>query len=102
MTALREGIALLLLAAGSAFYVAGTIGLLRFPDLRCRLHALAKADNLGLGLVLAGLSVYVWSAPVAAKWALTWVLALLAAATSSQLLARTVRHPGVARERSPE
>jgi multicomponent Na+:H+ antiporter subunit G len=88
VTLLRDGVTVLLLAAGCAFYLAGSIGLLRFPDVRSRLHALTKADNLGLGLVLAGVAVHLGSPAVAAKLALTWVLALLAAATSSQLLAR--------------
>lgn len=94
MTLLRDIAAALLLVAGSAFYVAGTLGLLRFPDLHSRLHALTKADNLGLGLVLAGVAVYLWSAPVAAKLALTWALALVASATSSQVLARVGRRDG--------
>jgi len=42
----------LLLAAAVFFFVAGTIGLLRFPDLYCRLHALTKADNLALDWIL--------------------------------------------------
>ena len=42
----------LLLAAALFFFVAGTIGLLRFPDLYSRLHALTKADNAGLGLTV--------------------------------------------------
>lgn len=88
MTLLRDGISVLLLVAGCGFYLAGTVGLLRFPDVRSRLHALTKADNLGLGLVLAGVAVSLGSPAVAAKLALTWVLALVAAATSSQLLAR--------------
>jgi len=40
---------------GSLFFLAGTVGLLRFPDTLTRLHALTKADNLGLGLVVLGL-----------------------------------------------
>lgn len=40
----------LLLVIGGFFYFAGTVGLLRFPDIYTRLHALAKADNLGLAL----------------------------------------------------
>ena len=35
--------------------MAGSVGLLRFPDTLTRLHALTKADNLGLGLVVLGL-----------------------------------------------
>jgi multicomponent Na+:H+ antiporter subunit G len=85
---LRDGVAVALLVAGCAFYLAGTAGLLRFPDARSRLHALTKADNLGLGLVLAGVAVHLWSAPVAAKLLLIWLLALFAGATSAQLLAR--------------
>jgi multicomponent Na+:H+ antiporter subunit G len=91
---LRDGLTVLLLAAGCAFYLAGSVGLLRFPDVRSRLHALTKADNLGLGLVLAGVAVHLGSAAVTAKLALTWVLALAAAATSSQLLARAAGREG--------
>src|SRR6516164_3951430 len=47
-------------SAGALFFLAGTIGLLRFPDTLTRLHALTKADNLGLGLV--GLAVWVVTA----------------------------------------
>lgn len=97
MTLLRDAAAGLLLLAGCGFYVAGTVGLLRFPDTRSRLHALAKADTMGLGLVLAGVSVHLWSAPVAVKLALTWLLALVAAATSSQLLARVAGQDGTGR-----
>jgi len=43
------------LSAGVFFSLVGTVGLLRFPDTLTRLHALTKADNLGLGLVVLGL-----------------------------------------------
>ena len=42
-------------SAGAFFFLASTVGLLRFPDALTRLHALTKADNLGLGLVVLGL-----------------------------------------------
>jgi len=41
-----------LLIAGAVFFLAGTLGLLHFPDVYTRLHALTKADNVGLGLVV--------------------------------------------------
>jgi len=41
-----------LVSAGGFFFMAGTIGLLRFPDTLTRLHALTKVDNLGLGLIV--------------------------------------------------
>ena len=48
-------------AGGAFFFLAGTVGLLRFPDTFTRLHALTKADNLGLGLVILGLLPHVGS-----------------------------------------
>jgi multicomponent Na+:H+ antiporter subunit G len=79
----------LLLGAGTFFFLAGTAGLLRFPDVYCRLHALTKADNLGLGLVLAGLMLRSGSWMVAAKLGVIWVLVLLASTTACHLVART-------------
>ena len=72
---------------GGVFFLAGTIGLLRFPDTLTRLHALTKADNLGLGLVVLGLLPQV-SGPLSALALLAvWLLALLSGATVGQLLA---------------
>ncbi|HKL63774.1 MAG TPA: monovalent cation/H(+) antiporter subunit G, partial [Woeseiaceae bacterium] len=47
----------LLLLGGAAFFFAGTVGMLRFPDFYSRLHALTKADNVGLGLTVLGLAL---------------------------------------------
>lgn len=72
---------------GGVFFLAGTVGLLRFPDTLTRLHALTKADNLGLGLVVLGLLPQV-SGPLSALALLAvWLLALLSGATVGQLLA---------------
>lgn len=84
----------LLIGLGIAFFVAGTIGLLRFPDLFTRLHALTKADNLGLGLVIAGLAVHSGSPFVAIKLLFIWILVLLASASVSHLIAHTARAAG--------
>ena len=54
---LLDWISTALLVVGAFFFLAGTVGLLRFPDIYTRLHALAKADNLGLGCVLLGLAL---------------------------------------------
>ncbi|HKK93160.1 MAG TPA: monovalent cation/H(+) antiporter subunit G [Longimicrobiales bacterium] len=81
-----------LLVAGGFFFLAGTVGLLRFPDVYCRLHAITKADNLGLGLVVLGLSLQPaeWSERL--QLLLIWLLALVAAATVCHLLARDSLH----------
>jgi multicomponent Na+:H+ antiporter subunit G len=80
--------------AGAFFFLAGTIGLLRFPDGLSRLHALTKADNLGLGFVILGLLFPAEGLFAALKLVGIWLLALLAGATVSQLIARTARMGG--------
>jgi multicomponent Na+:H+ antiporter subunit G len=79
---------------GSLFFLAGTLGLLRFPDALTRLHALTKADNLGLGLVVLGLLPRVSSPLGWIGLIAVWLLALLAGATVGQLLAGALRPPG--------
>ncbi|MDO5500337.1 MAG: monovalent cation/H(+) antiporter subunit G [Propionibacteriaceae bacterium] len=83
---LGDLITIVLVPLGCFFFTVGTIGLLRFGDLRTRLHALTKADTLGLGLIVLGLLPQV---PVlaGAKLVLIWALALGAAALTATLLA---------------
>ncbi len=76
------------LLLGGFFFLAGTLGLLRFPDVYSRLHALTKADNVGLGLVVAGLSLQSGSAAAAGKMILVWVLVLVASSSVAHLVAR--------------
>jgi multicomponent Na+:H+ antiporter subunit G len=82
---------ILAVSAGAFFFLAGTVGLLRFPDTLSRLHALTKADNLGLGLVVLGLLPRAEGPFGALKLIAVWLLALLAGATVTQLIARTAR-----------
>jgi multicomponent Na+:H+ antiporter subunit G len=81
-------------SAGLFFFLAGTVGLLRFPDTLTRLHALTKADNLGLGLVVLGLLPRVDGPLAALKLICVWLLVLLAGAAASQLIARLARRAG--------
>ena len=78
-------------SSGAFFFLAGTVGLLRFPDTLTRLHALTKADNLGLGLIVLGLLSHVPRPFVALKLIAVWVLVLVASACASQLVARQVK-----------
>jgi len=81
-------------AAGACFFLAGTAGLLRFPDPLSRLHALTKADNLGLGLLVLGLLPQANGVLGGAKLVAVWALAQLAGTTVTQLLARAARRAG--------
>lgn len=88
-------VALALILGGVFFFLAGTVGLLRFPDVYTRLHALTKADCLGLGLVALGLAVEAESLGAALRLLLTWGLVLVASATSAHLVARGAEARGV-------
>ena len=81
--------------AGAFFFLAGTVGLLRFPDVYTRLHALTKADNLGLGLVVLGLTLQAGSFSVVLKLVLVWLLVLPAGATAAHLVANAALRGGV-------
>jgi multicomponent Na+:H+ antiporter subunit G len=84
------------IGAGVFFFLAGTVGLLRFPDPLSRLHALTKADNLGLGLIVLGLLPRAESPLAALKLIAIWALVQLAGATTAQLVGRAVRRKGSA------
>jgi len=84
-----------LLVAGGIFFLAGTLGLLRFPDVYTRLHALTKADNVGLGLILAGLAVQAETWATVGKLLLIWLLVLLAGASVAHLIASGAIQRGI-------
>jgi multicomponent Na+:H+ antiporter subunit G len=86
---LLDGTTIVLTAAGMLFFLAGTAGIIRFPDTFSRLHALTKADNVGLGLLISGLVLQAPDWQTVGKLALVWVLALVAAGTTAQLVARS-------------
>ena len=73
--------------AGLFFFVAGTLGLLRFPDIYSRLHALTKADNLGLGLIAIGLLPQAATIFDGLQLLITWVLVVISGAVASILIA---------------
>lgn len=80
---------------GILFIISGTVGLLRFPDIYTRLHALTKADNVGLGFVVLGLALQAPDLFAAARLLLIWFLVLLASTTSAHLVARSALRGGI-------
>lgn len=84
-----------LMVVGACFFFAGTVGLLRFPDVYTRLHALTKADNLGLGFVTAGLALDAEDVMVVLELGIIWALVLLSSSITGQLIARAALAHGV-------
>ena len=95
MKLLSDILTVLAVGGGLFFFFAGTVGLLRFPDPLSRLHALTKADNLGLGLVVLGLLPRAGGSLAALKLVAVWLLVQLAGTTVAQLIAREARRGGL-------
>jgi multicomponent Na+:H+ antiporter subunit G len=91
---LADGFTIVAIVAGAFFFLAGTVGLLRFPDALSRLHALTKADNVGLGLIVLGLLPQVGSLQDGMKLLLIWGLVQCAGAAASQILSRIAHRSG--------
>lgn len=91
MTGFLDVVSIVAIVAGAIFFLAGTLGLLRFPDTFTRLHALTKADNLGMALVVIGLLPQVDGLLAGLKLVLIWLLVMLSSAAVSQLIARSAR-----------
>jgi multicomponent Na+:H+ antiporter subunit G len=91
VSVLIDIVSIVLVALGVFFFIAGTVGLLRFPDSLTRLHALTKADNLGIGLIVLGLLPRAADGYGALKLLAVWGLVLLASSTAAQLAAAAAR-----------
>jgi multicomponent Na+:H+ antiporter subunit G len=83
-----DTLAILAIYSGLFFFLSGSIGLLRLPDLFTRLHALAKADNVGLALVALGVIMLEPAVVNDIKIVVIWLLVMAASAISSHLVAR--------------
>ena len=78
------------LLVGTFLTVVACVGLLRFPDVFCRMHAAGKAGTLGVSfLILAAMIFFFhegWSVPV--RGALAIVFQFLTTPAATHLLAR--------------
>jgi multicomponent Na+:H+ antiporter subunit G len=87
-----QAVSILFCLTGGVFFLGGTLGLLRFPDTYSRLHALTKADNLGLGFVVLGLMIKASSISDLIMLALIWFLALVGSSSACYLIANHIRN----------
>ena len=96
MSLLADGVTVIAVLAGVVFFAAGSAGLLRFPDPASRLHALTKADHLGLGFIVLGLLPQMGSLGGALRLMAIWMLVLLASAVTGPMIAALIRRQGQA------
>nr|WP_312579878.1 monovalent cation/H(+) antiporter subunit G [Sedimentibacter sp.] len=73
---------------GLFFFLVGTIGIIRFPDVFSRIHAAAKCDTLGALLCLIGLIVFNGFNVVSLKMLLVLVFIWVTNPTASHLIGK--------------
>lgn len=83
------------LLGGFFFFVAATVGLLRFPDFFCRLHATGKGDTLAVLLSLVGLSIYEGFSLTSLKIMFIAVFMFLAQPTATHAISRAALRCGL-------
>jgi multicomponent Na+:H+ antiporter subunit G len=97
-----DWISVVLLLFAVLFFTGGTLGLLRFPDVYSRLHALTKADNIGLGFIVLALLIQAESWHGALKLLIVWIFVMAASATNAYLIARAAIRKDIALWKPPE
>lgn len=90
MSLVANAFTVVCIAAGIVFFAAGTLGLVRLPDTFSRIHALTKADNVGLALIVLGLLPQAAGLLDGAKMVAVWLLAQLASGAVAQVMAEAV------------
>ena len=85
---LHIGLSALFLVGGAFFYFVGVVGLLRMPDVFCRMHATTKCDTLGAGLIFIGLIIWQGFNMTALNIALVLIFIWLTNPTAAHYMAK--------------
>jgi multicomponent Na+:H+ antiporter subunit G len=84
-----------LLAGGLFFHSVAAVGVVRMPDFYTRLHAVSKAETLGVLLSVSALAVWAGPTVLTLKLAGVALFLFLANPTSTHALARAALRVGV-------
>lgn len=79
---------------GLFFFLTGTVGLLRFPDVYTRLHATGKCDTLAAQLMLVGIALAHGFNLVSFKMILILAFIMLANPTATHAIIRAAMNCG--------
>jgi multicomponent Na+:H+ antiporter subunit G len=82
------------LLSGSFLCITGAIGLLRLPDIFCRLHAASLNETLGTPLILLGLILQIGLTLTSAKLVLVALFILATNPTATHAMSRAALHSG--------
>jgi len=85
----------LLIVLGTFFVAIGSVGLIRFPDVLCRMHATTKTTTLGACSILLAVVVEHGYSAVSLKSLLAIWFLLLTAPAGAHMIARAAYRAGV-------
>ena len=85
----------LLVCGGFFFHAVAALGVMRMPDFYTRLHAVSKAETLGVLLTVTALVVWSGFTLTAVKVAFVAVFLFVANPTSTHAIARAAMRTGV-------
>jgi multicomponent Na+:H+ antiporter subunit G len=83
------------LAAGLFFQAVAAVGVLRLPDFYTRVHAVSKADTLGLLFTLAAVALWAGPTLTALKVGFVAMFLFLSTPTATHAIARAALRVGV-------
>ncbi len=91
---MSDALAAALLLIGAFFMLVASIGLLRLPDVYCRMHAATKATTFGMGGILLGTSLVFQSPTVTTQAVLAVCFLFLTAPVAAHLISRAAYKRG--------
>lgn len=89
------------IVAGLFFMLAGTLGVLRMPDVYCRLHAAGMTDTMGAGFLFVGMAIQAGWSLLAVRLLLVYGFLLFTSPIGTHALARAALSGGVEPYRTP-
>ncbi len=93
--AMIEWVTTILLLSGAVLMLIASLGLLRMPDLLCRMHATTKAGALGGGLMVAAVGVIFDDPGVTTRAMAIVVFIILTAPVAAHIVGRAAYFVGV-------
>lgn len=85
----------LILILGSVFVLLAAIGVVRFPDVYCRMQASTKASTLGIGFLMLGVGLHIRTVEAASRGALIVFFVFLTAPLAAHVLSRAALRSGI-------
>ena len=92
---LQQTAAVIFIIGGVFFFFVGTVGLVRMPDVFCRLHATTKCDTMGSSLSLIGVMIYHGFSIISLKLFIILLFIFITSPTASHIIAKAAHNKKV-------